>query len=273
MKYVDITICLAGVALLAHWLLRTSLGRRALADSRPRRNDMPFYLPLIPFFFMFVVVSLAATIAGQLTENWPDWQSAVVDNVVLCIGTTLTAVLIIVLARVHFARRLKGFGLSLRALPRDILAAPFYLLATWPLIWTSVVLTIKINQCFSDPEYQLQQHQQLRVVTEHPQLALRILVVAGAVAIGPVFEELFFRGLVQTTIRSFLSEAGYRAWPAIVLSSGFFMIMHADPGHWPALFVLGMCMGYAYEKSGSLWRPIVIHVIFNAINVIGTLIG
>ena len=61
------------------------------------------------------------------------------------------------------------------------------------------------------------------------------------------------------------------AWPAIAISSLLFTMTHADAGHWPALFVLGICMGYAYEKSGSLFRPIFIHSIFNAISVIATL--
>jgi membrane protease YdiL (CAAX protease family) len=271
MKYVNITICLAGAALQAHWLRRTSLGRRALVDSPPRRNNMPFYLPLIPFFFSFGIVSMAAIFADKLTEDWPNWQNAAVDNAVQYLGTILTAILIIILVRFHFARRLKGFGLGFKGFAKDILTAPLYLLTVWPLILAAIWVTIYLNQLTSGQEYQLQQHQQLQVVTEYPQLLLRILVFVGAVLIGPFFEELFFRGLVQTTIRSYLFEAGYQAWPAIVFSSVFFMIMHADPGHWPALFVLGMCMGYAYEKSGSLWRPIFIHVIFNAINVIGTL--
>ena len=271
MKYVEITICLTGMALLAYWLLKTSLGRQALTDSAPRRNNMPFYLPLVPFFFWFGAVSLAAMIAEERTKGLPDWQSAVVDNVVLCVGAATSAVVIIILARAHFVRRLKGFGLGFSTLPRDILTAPLYLLAAWPLIMASVALTVDINQYFSDPEYQLQQHEQLQVVTENPELAIRILVVAGTVIVGPLFEELLFRGLIQTTMRSFLFEAGNRAWLAILFSSGFFMIMHEDPGHWPALFVLGVCMGYAYEKSGSLWRPIFIHAIFNATAVIATL--
>jgi membrane protease YdiL (CAAX protease family) len=44
--------------------------------------------------------------------------------------------------------------------------------------------------------------------------------------------------------------------------------MHEEMSHRPALFVLGVCMGYAYERSGSLWRPIFIHAIFNATNVL-----
>ncbi len=272
MNYADIVICLAGVALLAYWLLKTSLGRQALADSSPRRNNMKFYLPLVPFFFSFGAVALAAIIAGDLTKDWPAWQSAIADNVVICVGTTLTVILIIILARAHFARRLKGFGLNLRALPRDILAAPLYLLAVQPLILVAIKLTVDIAKRFSGPEYQLQQHQQLELVAQHPEMMLRVLIFVVAAIIIPLFEELMFRGLIQTMLRSFLRTAN-GAWVAIALSSGLFALMHEDPAHWPALFILGACMGYAYEKSGSLWRPIFIHAIFNGMNVIATMSG
>ena len=271
MKYAEITICLTGVALLAYWLLKTSLGRTALADSMPRRNNMPLYLPFVPFFIWFGVVSLAAIIGKELTKDLPDWQIAVVDNVVFCVGATLTVIVIIVLARAHFARRLKGFGLNMRTCGKDLWAGSLNLLAVWPLIMAAIWMTVRIAERFYDQDYQMQQHQQLELVTEHPQLMLQILIVAGAVVIVPLFEELMFRGLIQTMMRSFLFQAGNRAWLAIVFSSGLFAIMHEEPGHWPALFVLGACMGYAYEKSGSLLRPIFIHAIFNATSLIATL--
>jgi membrane protease YdiL (CAAX protease family) len=102
-------------------------------------------------------------------------------------------------------------------------------------------------------------------------LALRILIVAGTVVIVPLFEELLFRGLIQTMIRSVLSEIGKPVWMAIALSSVLFAIMHEEPGHYPALFILGATMGYAYEKSGSLLRPIFIHSIFNGVMLAATL--
>jgi len=112
----------------------------------------------------------------------------------------------------------------------------------------------------------MQQHQQLEMITEYTQLPVRIMIVFVAVIIAPLLEEMLFRGFVQTTIRSFLGIRN-SAWPAIAASSVFFAIMHADPGHWPALFVLGVCLGYSYEKSGSLLRPIFIHLFFNASSV------
>ncbi|MHC4216494.1 MAG: CPBP family glutamic-type intramembrane protease [Planctomycetota bacterium] len=58
------------------------------------------------------------------------------------------------------------------------------------------------------------------------------------------------------------------AWLAIICTSIIFASIHANLTHWPALFMLSMCLGYAYEKSGSIIRPIFIHIIFNAIRII-----
>ncbi|MBL7188523.1 MAG: CPBP family intramembrane metalloprotease [Phycisphaerae bacterium] len=269
MKYAELTICLTGIALLAYWLLKTSLGRRALADSMPRRNNMPLYLPAI-LFILWLGTSLAAIVVEELYPDLPNWQRAIVDNIVSCVGAILMVAVITILAWAHFARRLKGFGLNFRALPRDLLTAPLYLLAAWPLIMVTIWLTINIAQLVSGHDYQMQPHQQLKLAAQHPQLALHVLIFVGAVVIGPVFEELFFRGIIQTMLLSYVPIKS-KAWIAIAITSVLFALMHEELSHRPALFVLGACMGYAYEKSGSLWRPIFIHAIFNATNVIATM--
>ena len=253
MKYAEIIICLAGVALLAYWLLRTSLGRRALADSPPRRNNMPFYLPAI-LFLLWLGISSAAIVAEELYGDLPNWQRAIAENIVSCVGATLMAAVIVILGWAHFARRLKGFGLNLRALPRDFLTAPLYLIAAWPLIMVTIWVTVYVAQLVSGHDYQMQPHQQLKLAAQHPQLALHVLIFVGAVVIIPVFEELFFRGIIQTMLLSYIPIKS-KAWIAIAITSVMFALMHEELSHRPALFVLGACMGYAYEKSGSLWRP------------------
>jgi membrane protease YdiL (CAAX protease family) len=78
---------------------------------------------------------------------------------------------------------------------------------------------------------------------------------------------MLFRGLFQTMLRSISAKP----WLSIAISSVLFALAHANAGHWPALFALSLCMGYSYEKSGSLLRPIFIHSLFNATSIIGTL--
>jgi membrane protease YdiL (CAAX protease family) len=259
-------IWLSGLILLACWLLDTSLGRKALDGSPLRRNSMPLYIPLVPLVLWFGAVSTAVIIVQKLTPDLSGWQEIFRDHIVMSLGAIATIAIMMFLAHVHFSRRLKGFGLNIRTIVKDFFMAIVNLLAVWPLILAAVTITIFFVKLFSGQEYQMQQHQQLEMVTEYPQLPLRIMIVFVAVVIAPLLEEMIFRGFVQTTIRSFINIRN-SAWPAIAASSVFFAIMHADPAHWPALFVLGVCLGYSYEKSGSLFRPIFIHLFFNASSV------
>jgi len=278
----DVIICLVGILLLACWLLKTSLGRKALVDSVPRRNNMPLYLPFIPLFIWFGAVSLAVSTARKLLPDLPAWQSNFLDNIILCIGAIATMAVIVLLVRGHFARRLKGFGLNPKTIPGDFGAALVNLLSIWPIVLAAIILTTYLGKLIFGPEFQLQQHEELKIITTHPQLPLRILIVVVAVIIAPLIEEMLFRGLFQTMLRSFLDARNHqlpitnyqisnRAWLSIAISSGIFAMVHSNTGHWPALFALSVCMGYAYEKSGSLFRPIFIHSLFNAASIITAL--
>ena len=262
----DIIICLSGLLLFGGWLLKTSLGRNALADSVPRRNNMPLYLPFIPLFVWFGPVGLAAVIAEESFSGLPEWQGTFLINLIYCIGGLAVTALIVLLARVSFARRLKGFGLNVKTIHKDFLAGVVNLLAVWPLVMLTIILTLFLGQLIWGEGFQLQQHEELKVITAYPQLSLRILIIVVAVVIAPVLEEMLFRGLFQTAIRSFFSKP----WLSVVISSVLFAAFH-QPGHWPALFVLAVCLGYSYEKSGSLFRPIFIHSLFNATAVIAAL--
>lgn len=281
----EIIICLAGLTLLAYWLLRTSLGIGALSDSAPRRNNMPLYLPFIPFFIWYGVVSLATTVTGWLLPDLPDWQVAFRDNLILCVGAIPTIAVIIFLVRASFVRGLKGFGLRVKTIHRDFFAAVVNLLSIWPLIMAAIIITMFLGKLIHGPDFNLEPHEELKTITAYPQLSLRVLVIVTAVVVAPVLEEMLFRGLFQTVIRSFLeirpaappcvARRGGRngVWFAILISSGLFAMVHANAGHWPALFMLGLCLGYSYEKGGSLLRPIFIHCLFNAIVITSVLLA
>jgi membrane protease YdiL (CAAX protease family) len=263
----DFIICLAGVLLFGGWLLKTSFGRKALSDSVPRRNNMPPYLPFIPLFIWFGTVSLAISVTEKLLPDLPDLQKTFLDNLILCIGEIIAIVVIIFLARVSFARKLKGFGLNFRTIHKDFPAALLNLLSVWPVMAAILILTMHIGKFILGPDFEIQPHEELELIRAYPQLPVRALIIVTAVAIVPAFEEMLFRGLFQTMLRSISAKP----WLSIAISSVLFTLAHSNAGHWPALFVLSLCMGYAYEKSGSLLRPIFIHCLFNATSIVGTL--
>ena len=260
-------ICIAGLCLFAGWLLRTSLGRKALIDSPLRRNKMPVYAPFIVFFLWLSSAVIIRSVVVWILGDQRGWKGDLLENVVQCAGSLITIVFIILLVRATFARRLRGFGLNPRTLWKDVALAALNLLAAWPMVLAMVILTATFGKLFYGPTYEIEQHDELKLIVESSRLVLRVLIFVLAVLVAPLLEEMLFRGLFQTTIRSFL----VKPWLAITSTSVLFAVIHQNVGHWPALFVLGMCLGYAYEKSGSLLRPIFIHALFNGVTIAAAL--
>jgi membrane protease YdiL (CAAX protease family) len=260
-------IYVVGVLLFGRWLIGTSLGRKALVDSPPRRNRLPAWGPLIPFAIWLMGTATFQSIAHQFMGPLAGWQRQFVDNLVFCAGAALTIVVILLIARFTFARGLRGFGLRPKTIPRDFGWAAVTLWAVWPIVLAMIVLVMAIGKALFGEDFEIPQHVGLELITESPALALQILIVFLAVVIAPLVEEMLFRGLIQTTLRSYFG----RPWLAVMITSALFASVHANATHWPALFALAMGLGYSYEKSGSLFRPIFMHALFNATTIAAAL--
>ncbi len=84
------------------------------------------------------------------------------------------------------------------------------------------------------------------------------LTVFLACLVGPIAEEVFFRGVVYTAIRRRLSR-----WPAIILSGAIFSGLHTNVIGFLPIMVLGGLLAYLYERTGSLVSPLAVHVLHN----------
>ena len=81
------------------------------------------------------------------------------------------------------------------------------------------------------------------------------------VVIGPLFEEILFRGMI---LDGFLKR--YSPWKSILWSSLIFGLFHLNPWQFVPAFILGILMGYVYWKTGSLWLCIFVHFINNGLS-------
>ena len=90
----------------------------------------------------------------------------------------------------------------------------------------------------------------------------RLAVLAMAVVVAPVAEEMIFRGYLYPVGKRY-----FGAFASMVVTSLLFAVLHGHIGSLPALFTLAMCLGLAYEKSGTLLVPMIMHAVFNAISV------
>ena len=82
--------------------------------------------------------------------------------------------------------------------------------------------------------------------------------------VGPIGEEVFFRGVLQTK----LAEWGLSPGKSICVAAAIFSLIHFQfYGFFPRL-LLGVLFGYLFLWSGNIWVPIVAHVINNSLFVL-----
>lgn len=87
-----------------------------------------------------------------------------------------------------------------------------------------------------------------------------MLVTVGI--IGPIIEEFAFRKVIFSMCRKY----GFRF--AAIISAAMFALMHQNITQFLFAFLIGLVLAYAYEMSGKLIYPIILHVINNAYAVI-----
>ncbi|HPS54061.1 MAG TPA: type II CAAX endopeptidase family protein [Sedimentisphaerales bacterium] len=257
-----------GIMTFAWWLLQNSFGLKALSASKPRRNMLNPVLAISPLLIWYCLFFVSVQLRNKITGNMTQSQVILWDNALLCVSSILTAGFILLLVKLTFARGLKGFGLYTNNIFKDFALGFITLLGTWPAIMLTFILITVVGCLIKGTDYQLPQHQELEFITNNPQISVRIIIAITTIIVVPIFEEIIFRGIFQSTIRAYIK----RPWFSIFISAAIFASVHANVEHWPVIFILGTSLGYSYEKTGRLYPSIFIHAMFNATAVIATLI-
>ena len=86
--------------------------------------------------------------------------------------------------------------------------------------------------------------------------------IGGICLLGPVLEEVLFRGAVTKHLLE-----RYRPCLAILLSGLLFGLFHINPVQVVAATLSGWLLGWLYWRSGSLWPSILVHVMNNSFSV------
>ena len=77
---------------------------------------------------------------------------------------------------------------------------------------------------------------------------------------------LLIRKITQRPAESFIGGLLFMWSPFLVTRAmGHFSLVAAAP---LPIFVLSLCLGYAYERTRNLWVPIFMHAAFNASSVV-----
>ncbi|MSQ40857.1 MAG: CPBP family intramembrane metalloprotease [Dehalococcoidia bacterium] len=142
--------------------------------------------------------------------------------------------------------RLPSNPLAYSALPALVLFAS--LLAT--LLYTQAVTLVGLDGLRPTTPTQLLQ-------LEGPLLWVGGFIIVG---LGPLAEEIFFRGFLLRGLAPRLGGAG-----AAIVSSLIFAIAHLTPGVLAPIFILGLLLSWLYLKTRSIVPGLIAHSAQNAL--------
>ncbi|MCI1741348.1 MAG: CPBP family intramembrane metalloprotease [Prevotella sp.] len=90
-----------------------------------------------------------------------------------------------------------------------------------------------------------------------------IIAIILTCILGPVSEELVFRGAIISQLYSQKSETF-----SIICSAIIFSIIHINPVQFISTFLAGLVLGWIFLKAKSLYPCFIIHIINNSIYVV-----
>ncbi|TFH30106.1 MAG: CPBP family intramembrane metalloprotease [Promethearchaeota archaeon] len=129
----------------------------------------------------------------------------------------------------------------------------------WAIIITVIVFVGRmfLNVLLSEFFHQDSRKDPIDIITGGGIFWVGLLLFAGVI---PIVEEFFFRGLLYRGLRQQLSPK-----VAIFFSALLFGIAHLDWVQGILAGIMGIFLAWLYEKSGSLYIPILMHILNNAI--------
>ncbi len=230
------------------WLLRRTprfLGQQAPAGAW-HAGDAVFGVVLALFFIFGIFAD--------------DGNSVAITPDVIQGGIFFYLMVIFLFCALVFARGQTpqiAFGLAPARPWRVIGLGALCIVLTYPLVQLAEEIVSKFGFSASDGDEMVQF---LRGKISASDTAWAVLL---AVIIAPLTEELVFRGYLYGVIKKYGGQVA-----AMFTSALLFAAVHHNLPAMPALALLGIGLTLAYEITGSLWAPVVMHMLFNLAPVV-----
>lgn len=137
----------------------------------------------------------------------------------------------------------------------------------WPIVQSLGFVATGLHRGITGRDHDPVGHDMLKMILEGGANPNAMVLLVLAVVAAPLFEEILYRGFVQ----SWLLRATGSVWAGIAGSAVIFGLAHMGAGMpWYAVAtvtVLGGCIAFAFERTRSLGVCVGMHAAFNGANV------
>ena len=224
-------------------------------EQRPWSSGEAMRL-LLFLTLLYVLVSLAQHVLGGDTESlgviWVVLQS-------LLFHVAGLAYVVASLRRQRLSWS-ETFGLDSGRIGGQVGTAVLLYLAMLPLLWFYTMLyQVGLRSAGYEPLPQ----EVVTVFASESSLWLRAYMVLLAAVVAPLFEEVLFRGIALPVLARQRGVTG-----AVVIMAVVFAAIHFHVPSLVPLFIVAVAFSIGYIYSGSLLVPVVMHGLFNTVNLV-----
>lgn len=211
----------------------------------PARAGLAFLVIMVLYIGASFLVSLAAWKGGSVTLSF--FQSIMLsEGIVLLPGLLIATVCGSEVSEIFRFRKLKI---------STCLLVVVFIFFIEPLVSVANAVSLLFSE-----------NEAMGIANEYMSQDSSFLYIALVMAIiGPVAEEITFRGIIYAGLR----RSG-RILPAIILQALLFGLMHLNVNQMSYAFVLGVAFGILDEVTNSLWPGIIGHFMINFGSVVAS---
>jgi len=253
-------------------LLNAYLANRALFEGEGRVHSDPFEhwdallaAALVGFFLYLTLVAGSSDNSSghDATRNPTEMVVQMVGGAFIFFLFILGILVALTLRQIQWR---EAFGFSRLGAPRIIGLAAVLIFLAIPLVNISGLISQLMLAAGGDDDASRQELVNF-FIHSHSTAAKCVLSVF-AVIVAPMQEEFLFRGYIYGVARRYGGVIF-----GVLVNASLFALIHMHLPSFIPLFVLAVCLTLAYECTGSLWVPMCMHAMFNAITVLSIMLG
>jgi membrane protease YdiL (CAAX protease family) len=210
------------------------------------------------FVGMPVIVRFIHTIFGLDILSTIGHQS-----LILCVSLFINLLIcsyVLYIVCIQYCQSITALGLSVANLFANVKQGIKRYLITLPLI---ILAGFVVNLLSSYYGYTPEMQDVVRWVLEEKSIFILISLIFFGIVVAPVMEEIMFRGFLQPALKN-----SFGGRYAIAVSAFLFAAVHMDIFAFLQIFILGILLGYLYEKTQTLAASIIVHILHNSLTMI-----
>lgn len=251
---------LLDAAILIYWRTRSISWRERLGHLvwRPWSSREIIILAIFLGALQMTVAWLVDSIDAFSIQNGlrPESVLLIIETLILHVAGLAMVWALVRQNRVSWS---SAFGVNLPQSGRRILQGIMFLLATMPpLLFYTFVYQLVLQYAGLDTAPQ----DVLFAISDETALPMRIFFVVLAAVLAPLFEEVFFRGILLPVLAKRM-----RIGVAVTIVSCVFALVHWNVASFVPLFLLSVSFCLVYIYTESLLAPIVMHSLFNLVTI------